>query len=52
MATDKQFEMGVVSDFIGANWANFCAFAESEHEMTEAECDDTAAHLDKLAGRS
>jgi len=52
MNGDMAFEIGVVSDFIGANWAKFLAFAESEHEMTEAQCEDTAAHLDKLAGRS
>jgi hypothetical protein len=52
MSAEMQFELGVVSDFIGANWANFCAFAESEFEMTEAQCEDITNHLDKLAGRS
>lgn len=52
MNEDKAFEMGVVSDFLGANWARFCAFAEAEHEMTEAQCEEIGAHLDQLAGRS
>ena len=52
MNGDKQFEIGVVADFLGANWAMFCAFADAEHEINKAQYEDTAAHLDKLAGRS
>ena len=52
MNGEMSFEIGVVSDFLGNNWASFCAFAEAEGEMSEAQCDDVATHLDKLAGRS
>lgn len=46
-----QFEYAALSDFIGDNWGNFVQFME-ERDTDEAQCDDIASALDKLAGRS
>lgn len=47
----SEFELGLLSDFIGQQWHSFMSFAE-ELGLDEAQCEELANKLEKAAGRN
>lgn len=47
---DFQFELSLLADFVGENWASFVAFMEAR-DADESGCDDLINRLEQLAGR-
>ncbi len=45
-----EFELGLLSDFIGEQWARFLSFCE-ERDIDEAQAEELNNKLDKAAGR-
>ncbi len=45
-----EFEKGLLSDFIGENWAKFLAFCE-DRDLDEAQAEELSNKLDREAGR-
>ena len=44
-----EFEKSVIADFIGENWAQFCAYCDAMHGLDETEAEAIQQHLEELA---